>query len=100
LSLPEAVEGGHMGHADFRVRNKVFASAPEAARFVVKLTREQQDMLASAEPAIFAPVKGGWGSRGWTYVTLATADPVTMKSALTMAWRNVAPKRLAKAVGG
>ncbi len=26
LSLPEAVEKGHMGHPDFRVRNKIFAT--------------------------------------------------------------------------
>ncbi len=26
LSLPEATEGAHMGHPDFRVRNKIFAS--------------------------------------------------------------------------
>ena len=26
LRLPEATEGAHMGHPDFRVRNKIFAS--------------------------------------------------------------------------
>jgi len=26
LALPEATEGSHMGHADFRVHNKIFAS--------------------------------------------------------------------------
>jgi hypothetical protein len=36
LSLPEAAEGAHMGHPDFRVRNKIFASlgvpAPSSRR--------------------------------------------------------------------
>jgi hypothetical protein len=94
LNLPEAVEAGHMGHADFRVRNKIFASVPDDSRFVVKLTPEQQEMMAGAEPAIFSPIKGGWGRQGWTYVSLAAVDEVTLRSALTTAWRNVAPKRL------
>ena len=40
LSFPEATEGAHMGHPDFRVRNKIFASlgVPDAAWGMVKLT--------------------------------------------------------------
>ena len=64
---------------------------------VVKLTHEQQEMLASAEPAIFAPVPGGWGRQGWTRVMLAAADELTLRSALLTAWRNVAPASLRKA---
>lgn len=42
-----------MGHPDFRVRNKIFASQPNETRFVVKLTPEQQEIMAGAEPAIW-----------------------------------------------
>jgi hypothetical protein len=87
-----------MGHPDFRVRNKIFASLPDDSRVVVKLTPEQQEIMANAEPAIFVPVRGGWGRRGWTYVILAAADAVTLRSALLTAWRNVAPKRLVAAL--
>ena len=66
LSLPEAEEKSHFGKADFRVRNKIFVSLPDAETAVVKFTPEQQEMLVAAEPAIFAPVKGGWGRQGWT----------------------------------
>ena len=60
---------------------------------MVKLDAEQQQMLVSAEPGMFVPVKGTWGLRGATSVRLAAADARTMLSALTMAWRNVtAPK--------
>ena len=40
LSLPEAVEIGHMGHPDFRVRKKIFATLgyPDDAWGMVKLT--------------------------------------------------------------
>jgi hypothetical protein len=94
LALPEAQEKSHFGKPDFRVRNKIFASLPEANRAVVKLTPEQQDMLVTAEPSVFSPVPGGWGRRGWTSVALARCDEVTLKSALRAAWKNVAPKSL------
>jgi hypothetical protein len=94
LALPEAVESAHMGHPDFRVRKKIFASLPDASRVVVKLTPEQQSIMTEAEPDIFTPIKGGWGNQGWTAVDLKAVDMVTMKSALLTAWRNVGPKRL------
>ena len=54
-------------------------------------------MLVEAEPDIFRPVPGGWGKQGYTNVHLAKADAATLKSALAMAWSNVAPKARAKA---
>lgn len=97
LSLPEAEEKSYFGKPDFRVRNHIFATLPEGGFAVVKLTPDQQEMLAGSEPAIFEPVKGGWGRQGWTKVMLETADELTLKSALVTAWRNVAPAKLAKA---
>jgi hypothetical protein len=99
LALPEAAESSHMGHPDFRVRKKIFASFPDPSRLVVKLTPEQQSIMVDAEPGIFTPVKGGWGNQGWTAVDLKAVDSVTMKSALLTAWRNVAPKKLVAALG-
>jgi hypothetical protein len=96
LSLPEATEGCHMGHPDFRVRNRVFASlgVPDAGWGMVKLTPEQQDVLVGAEPAVFRPGAGAWGRRGYTHVRLASVDTTTLRSALAMAWRNTAPRGL------
>jgi len=65
---------------------------PDDSWGMVVLTPDQQAMLVDAEPEIFRPVPGGWGKRGSTNVNLAASDPVTLKSALTMAWSN----RLAK----
>jgi hypothetical protein len=98
LSLPEAIEGAHQGHADFRVGKRIFATLgyPDDAWGMVKLTPEQQTMLVEAEPDIFRAVPGGWGKGGSTNVRLAKADPETLRSALAMAWRNVAPKSLVK----
>jgi hypothetical protein len=97
LQMPEAEEKSHLGKADFRVRNRIFATLPDADTAVVKLTREQQEMLTGAEPAIFVPVPGGWGRQGWTRVMLAAADQLTLRSALLTAWRNIAPVSLRKA---
>ena len=93
LSLPEATEGAHGGHPDFRVGNKVFASlgVPDESWGMVKLTPEQQEVLLEAEPKIFAPAAGAWGRRGYTHLRLAAIDRTTLLSALTMAWRNTAP---------
>jgi hypothetical protein len=46
---------------------------------------------------MFEPVASAWGRKGWTYLVLAKADAKTALSALWMAWRNTAPKKLLKA---
>jgi len=99
LSLPGVIEGSYQGHADFRVGKRIFATLgyPDDDWGMVQLTPEQQSVLVEAEPDIFRPVPGGWGKRGSTHVRLARADQATLKSALTIAWTNIAPKSLFKA---
>ena len=99
LALPEAVEGAHQGHVDFRVGKRIFATLgyPDQDWGMVKLSPDQQAVLVEAEPDIFRPVPGGWGKQGSTNVRLEAADQATLKSALTLAWTNVAPKSLLKA---
>jgi hypothetical protein len=94
LALPEAIEKSHFGKPDFRVRNRIFMTLPPGGHIVVKLTPEQQDMLTGAEPEIFLPVPGAWGRRGWTRLLLEKTDEATLESAITTAWRNVAPASL------
>jgi len=98
LRLPEACESAHMGHPDFRVRGKIFATLgyPDTDFAMVKLTPEQQEAFVDAEPAVFAPVKGGWGRGGATEVRLRPAKTKSLGLALTLAWRNAAPGALAK----
>lgn len=100
LAMPEAVEVGHMGHPDFRVGGRIFATLgyPDAAWAMVKLTREQQEALVAAEPDVFAPVPGGWGKGGATNVRLRKAKLASVRTAMLAAWRNVAPARLARQV--
>ena len=94
LALPCAEEKSHLGKADFRLKNRIFATLLDAETGVVKLAPEQQKMMVDAEPNVFTPIRGGWGQQGWTQVDLAKADEITLKSALQTAWRNVAPKTL------
>ncbi|MGO9260434.1 MAG: MmcQ/YjbR family DNA-binding protein [Bryobacteraceae bacterium] len=95
LALPEATEGAHMGHADFRVRNKIFATLDHTeALGMVKLNPEQQHEFVKAQPEIFVPVRGGWGRQGATHVRLAVTEEGTLGKALRTAWRNTAPKSL------
>lgn len=97
LSLPEAVEAEHMGHPDFRIRKKIFATLSGGELWgMVKLTPEQQSALVEAEPAVYQPIKGGWGKRGCTQVNLKPAKKTSVRIALQMAWKNAAPKKLAE----
>jgi hypothetical protein len=96
-SLPEATEGTHMGHADFRVRGKIFATLDASETVgMVKLTPEQQAIFVRTEPAVFQPVKGAWGRQGCTHVKLEGATEPAVRQAMIAAWRNTAPKRLAQ----
>ena len=94
MSLPEAEEKSHFGKADFRVRNKIFATLLDSSAGVVKLRPDQQEVMISAEPKIFSAIRGGWGNQGWTRVELVHADVKTLQSALNAAWHNIAPKLL------
>ena len=98
LNLPGVIEGSHQGHTDFRVNGRIFAMLgyPDENWAMVKLSPEQQSMLVEAKPEIFRPVPGGWGKRGSTNVRLAAADQVTLQSALTLAWTNIAPTSFSK----
>jgi hypothetical protein len=60
---------------------------------MAKLTPDQQQVLVAAEPDMFVPVKGTWGLRGATLVRLAEMDARTLRSALTMACRNVTARK-------
>jgi hypothetical protein len=99
LSFPEALEGAHMHHPDFRVRGgKIFATLayPDGKWGMVKLTPEQQEEFVRAEPEVFEPVKGGWGRGGATSVRLERATRANLRPAMAAAWSNAAPKKLAR----
>ena len=96
LNLPEVVEGSHMGHADFRVGGKVFATLgyPDERYGATMLTPQDQDLLVKDHPKTFAPAAGAWGASGSTTVLLRGASKRAVAIALEAAWRKRAPKGL------
>jgi hypothetical protein len=96
LSFPEAVESAHMSHPDFRVGGRIFATLgyPDKEWGTIKSTPEEQRKFVQANPEMFRPVKGAWGRRGNTNVYLPKAKIDRVREALSLAWRNTAPKRL------
>jgi hypothetical protein len=87
LALPEAHEGSHLGHVDFRVGKRIFATLgyPDDSFAMVKLTPSQQAQLMNSAPKVFAPVPGGWGRRGSTHVRLCAATTKSIRPALLQA---------------
>jgi len=90
LSLPGTMEGAHLSHPDFRVRNKIFATLgyPDDRCGMVKLTSDQQAEVLAAEPETFRPAAGAWGRSGSTVVVLAGTTTARMRLLLRQAWAN------------
>ncbi|HEX4810982.1 MAG TPA: MmcQ/YjbR family DNA-binding protein [Bryobacteraceae bacterium] len=88
LELPGTVESAHMGHPDFRVNGKIFATLnyPDEHWGMVKLPPEEQDNVLKLQSKAFVPVKGAWGRQGCTNVRLGDADSNALRHALRSAW--------------
>jgi hypothetical protein len=89
LSFEGAEEGAHMGHADFRVKGRIFATlgAPDAAHAMVALMPEQQEDFIAMAPAAFRPANGAWGRQGSTLVRLDAVEADMLDAAIGAAWR-------------
>lgn len=86
LTLDGAVEGAHMGHPDFRVNNRIFASLRHGgATAMVKITPELQAALVREHPKAFVPSPGAWGRGGCTDVILKQARVPAVRGALHLA---------------
>ena len=100
LSFPETEERSHVGHPDFRVGGKIFATiAPDGERGMAKLTPDQQETIVRIAPKTFEPASGAWGRGGATMIALAKADEADVRHALNAAWRNIAPPKILKRHG-
>jgi len=95
LAFPGAEEGSHMGHTDFRVGGKIFATlgAPDAAWGMASLMPEQQEDFMALAPDAFKPAAGAWGRGGSTLVRLEAVTEELLEMALAAAWRKRAPPK-------
>ena len=94
LAFPGAEEHAHMGHPDFRVGGKIFATlhAPEKGTGAVMLLPEQKELAMAAEPGAFSPAAGAWGRSGSTIVSLADVSEDWLERVLDWAWAKRAPR--------
>jgi hypothetical protein len=88
LSLPNVVEQAHMGHPDFRVDGKIFATLdyPRPGWAAVGLAPFDQDHFVRTHPRAFVPVKGKWGEQGATNIVLRSATPSAVAAAVRAAY--------------
>ncbi len=95
LAFPGAEERAHMGHPDFRVGGKIFATlgAPSDEWGMVGLLPEQQELAMEAAPDAFKPAAGAWGRGGSTMVKLGAVSDEWLERALQWAWRKRAPAK-------
>ena len=83
-----------MGHADFRVRGKIFATLgwPDEKWGMVKLTPTEQQTHIQAQPEAFVPANGAWGRNGCTLLRLEAVAESPARKALKLAWSNISTK--------
>jgi hypothetical protein len=94
LSMPEAVEGQHHGHPDFRVRKKIFATMfPDQGRGVLMLPVIEHHAALERNPDAYRSL-GKVSQRGVTGVMLEHADADEVHELVIEAWCNNAPDPL------
>ena len=88
LGFSGAEEGSHMGHTDFRVGGRIFATLASQDQGLgnLMLSPELQQSLISSSPDVFFPIHGGWGRMGATHVRLSLANESQLAEALRLAW--------------
>ncbi|HMT55054.1 MAG TPA: MmcQ/YjbR family DNA-binding protein [Saprospiraceae bacterium] len=99
LSFPEATEESHFEKISFRVKKKIFATFDDIKkRACIKLSEIDQDVFSSADKTIIFPVDNKWGKQGWTLIEMSKVRKELFIDALTTAYCEVAPKKLAEQI--
>jgi predicted DNA-binding protein (MmcQ/YjbR family) len=99
LSFPEATEEPHFEKTSFRVKKKIFATYDDKLkRACIKLSEIDQNVFSSADKTIVYPVDNKWGKQGWTMIEMEKVHKDLFEDALTTAYCEVAPKKLAEQV--
>ena len=98
LGLEGVIESAHMGHPDFRVNGRIFATLhADMKSGMIKLTPDEQRTFVRNQPDVFSLEAGAWGRAGSTKVRLDAADDETVGEAMTLAWRSTVNAKPAKA---
>ena len=93
LGLPEAVEAPHFQATSFRVRGKIFATAPDAAHLHVFVGEAARSQALALHPAFIEKLH--WGAKiVGLRLRLADAPSAVVAELIRQAWRAKAPKAL------
>jgi hypothetical protein len=96
LSLPEATEQPHFDYTSFRVRGKIFVTAPPDGQHLHVFVDEEQRELALAVHSTCVE-KLWWGGKvAGLRVDLSKADAKVVNELVRQAWAHKAPKKLAR----
>ena len=99
FTFPEVKEQPHFELTSFRVKKKIFATYDEKnIRACIKLSEIDQDVFCISARATIYPVDNKWGKQGWTLIEMKNVDKKLFIEALTKAYCEVAPKKLAEIV--
>lgn len=94
LSLPGATEEPHFDMTSFRVRGKIFATAPaDGSRLHVFVDEGEVEATVTEQPRGFEPLLWGQQVRGLR-ILLAAAPDDRVRELLAESWRRKAPTRL------
>jgi len=97
LSFEAADEKPHFDRFAFRVKGKIFCTLSEEKKDLnLKLTLHEQSVFCKADSEVIHPVTGGWRRQGWTTIHLPKAPKAFFRDALTTAYCNIAPLKLAE----
>jgi predicted DNA-binding protein (MmcQ/YjbR family) len=96
LSFPETTEEPHFEKTSFRVKKKIFATYDNKSnRTCIKLSEIDQNVFSASDKTMIFPVDNKWGKQGWTIIEMSKVHKDLFVDALTTAYCEVAPKKLA-----
>ena len=94
MSLPEVTEQPHFESTSFRVKGKIFATAPPGGQYLhIFVADEDRELPLLMEPGVIEKLWWGGKVRGLR-VTLHTANKPMVAGLLKKAWLRRAPKTL------
>ena len=100
MSLPEATEEPHFDYTSFRVRGKIFATAPPGGEYLhVFIADEHREAALALNSKFLEKLFWGGKVRGLR-VVLGNAKPGIVTDLLSKAWSRKAPKSLVAGLQG